>query len=485
MIRFIRDTPPPSPYKAGMVRDLGAGAEAAFVAAGDAVAYDSASPPGPLSATELTAVRRAVEGLPSLPAPFCDWTGNGVLTLTSANGGGEAVAVDPAVTFEGMPMVRCTLSSGTFIANFELTTAVPVAKLRTLQVPIRFSSNGGFVTGSNDLQLWLYDSTLGKRWQPQIPLATHQPGVTTVINVTAGAANQGWTFSGGPANTSELENELVKRVRIVLAVPAGASGVQVWVGPLRVNTRGPRGVIVWTLDGQYPSQHAYVLPMLESYGIRASLALVGSTIGTGGLMTSAQIDRWYGAGHEAIHHTYDGAKTGGYANVGQWASAAAIQADIETQWALFRSRGWLRGIGYGVHGFSYPFDQSVAATRQAEVAAALRAAGMVAVRKSVPVYQRRQAIARSGWVAPFCVQGAQQLASTTVAADVTAGMDATARDGDLSIITVHESVIDSAVPAGLQVKNGDLETMVAKAAELERRGEVRNLLFSEAMAEVL
>lgn len=325
---------PPYQYLDGLAPDV----EAVAVQGGDA----SYVPRRTLTPGEREAALRDLYGRPSLPLPLCDWQTNGVLTLASANGGGEAIALDPAVTFEGQPMLRCTLSSGTFIANFELTTAVPAAKLRTLQLPIRFSSNAGFVAGSNDLQVWLYDSTLAKRWQPQIPLATHQPGVTTVINVAAGAANQGWTFSGGPANSSELDNELVKRVRVVLAVPAGAAGVQIWVGPLRVNTRGPRGVICWTMDGQYPSQNNYVLPMLESYGIRASLASVFSTIGTGGLMTAAQIDRWYANGHEVIHHTFDGSKTGGYANVGQWANSAAIQADYEAGLAYMRTRGWTR-----------------------------------------------------------------------------------------------------------------------------------------------
>lgn len=423
------------------------------------------------------------DGRSSNGALLCDWVNNGTLTLQSANGGGEAVAVDSTVLCNGSPSLKCTLSSGTFTARFALTAPVSLIKMRTLQIPIRFSSNAGFVDGSNPIQVWLYDSTFAKTWRAQCQISTHKSGEWGVISLRAGAATEGWIFSGGPTGTADLDAETVARIHIVIAVPAGASGQNVWIGPMRWNQRR-QGIVSIVMDGEYDSQSKYILPILNGYGIRSSLALVHQNAGQAGFMTWAQLDDAYANGHEIIHHTYSNTKTNGYANATDWPTQADIQADIQAGQDNLRSRGYTRGLGYAVHGYSYPFDQTVTQARQDVVSAAYSAAGIKGIRKSVPVYNRLQSIAVPSLIPSQLIQGAAQITSTTLASDITGLIDKAEANGEWAVITVHKAVLDSATPGSLEMKIGDFETWISYLAAKSRAGGVMTVPFGEACQKV-
>ncbi len=354
-------------------------------------------------------------------ALLCDWSSNGTLSLVSANGGAEAVALDPTVLCDGVSMLKCTFKgSTTFIASFDFSALPRMAYMRTLQIPVRFSSNVGCTDISNPLQVWLYNAAGSKQYRAVLTLSTLRSGVITIHSQKAGWSTEGWAGSGGAASTTELDADTVLRIRVVMATPAGYDGQSVWLGPIRVNGR-KSGVVSVVIDGEYAAQAQYILPMMNGYSLRGSMAVTVADIGTGGRMTQAQITAAYGEGHEVIQHTYDSTKTGGYAVSGQWADQAAIVADLRAGQAYLTAQGWMRGLGYYVHGFSYPYDQSISQARQEIVAAAYQAVGAKAVRKSVPYANRLQSAARPADVDVLVVQGAAQVSSSAPAVALTLG----------------------------------------------------------------
>ena len=421
-------------------------------------------------------------------ALVCDWNTNGTLSLVSANGGGEAFALDPTVTCDGLPMAKATCgSTGTYIAQFVFTSPVTLAQMQSLQIPIKVSQNGAVFGGTGMAQVWLFDDATGTRqWRlaTSLNLSKARPGVTHTMSFGPGVAADGWAFGGtsAPTTTTDLDAYTVNRIRIVIAVPAAVAGEAVWFGPIRANARR-KPIVSIVLDGQYSSQDQYILPMLEAQGLRCSMALQHSLIGSGGRMTEAQLARAYAAGHELIHHTYDGSKTAGYQFASDWADAAAITADINAGIAYQQARGWTRGIGYAVHGGStHPYSGAVSAARQVIVTAGYQAAGIKAIRAgdgfgTAPV-KRLQNFARPANVDAYSIQGALQWTSTDNAAALAVPITSAKTRGEWAVYTGHRSVVSGA--SSLEILNSDALTWITALADDVRAGKVLCLPFGEA-----
>lgn len=429
------------------------------------------------------------DGMTFAGTPVCDWQTNGTLSMISANSG-ESAVLDPAVVCDGVPMLRCTqAANGTFQADFLFTTPVYLAQMQSLQIPVRFDSNsaGAWVGSSNSLQVWLYDDATGTRqWRLSASLraldATElRTGATHVISLASGANSQGWSFGGtsAPTNTSDMDAYSIARIRIVFVnVLAGA---QCWVGAIRANGRRSPVVSI-VLDGQYISQHNYILPILEAQGLRCSLAIQGNQIGQSGRMTAAQVSRAYAAGHEIISWGYDPKTSGGYQNASDWPDAASITADILANTALMQANGWTRGIGYAVHGgTTNSYNSSVSAARQAIVTAGYQAAGIKALRRGSWVQgalERGQNVARPAAVDPYTINGALQWTSTHASADLIAVATRAKLRGEWGIITGHRSVVSA--PGSLEVLNSDLLTWAQSLSADARAGSLDVLPFGEA-----
>ncbi len=432
------------------------------------------------------------DGNSSIGTPVCDWQpATGSITLVSSNGGGEAIALDPAVTCEGLPMLRCTQgSAGTFIANFVFNTPVTLAQLQSLQVPFRVSSNNASFAGvNNSLQIWLNDDVVPTRqWMlgastESLTGNTMRPGVTHMLSFAPGSAAQGWSFGGStvPTSTTDLDSVTIARMRIVFTVPAGGAGEQVWIGPITANAR-TRATVCLTLDGQYISQHQYILPMLEAQGLRCSMALQHNQIGLGGRMSYPQLDRANAWGHELIHHTTDGAKGNGYQDGAQWVDLAAVQSDLSAGYANLAARGWPRGIGYAVHGGNiHPFTSPVSKARQQLVAQAYANAGTKAIRTgNVPApLERLSNFGRPSCVDPFNVHGARQVSSAGIdtAATLQPFVNRAKQRGEVAIFTFHRSVVSA--PSALEILNSELATFIAALGADVRAGLVDVLPFGE------
>lgn len=420
---------------------------------------------------------------------FCDWQpANGVLSLVSANAG-EAAALDPAVTCDGMPMAGLTLgAAGTLIADYVFAAPAYLAQMQSLQIPIRVSTNNTAFVGANPIQIWLMSDAGGsQQWRlaSSLDMTYAQSGITTTLSFGPGAASDGWAFaqSGGalPTSTTDMDAVTIYKIRIVMAVPGGVAGQRCWFGPIRMNARR-KPVVSLVLDGQYSSQHNYILPMLEAQGLRCSLAIQGSLIGAGGRMTRAQLDRAYGAGHEIISWGYDPKTSAGYQLASDWPDQASITADIIANQQLMASYGWTRGIAYAVHGGStHSFGGTVPLARQQMIAAAFRTAGVKAIRSGQGVgtlSNRLQSVARPANVDAYSIQGALQWASTDNAASLNAVTTRAKARGEWGVITGHRSVV--AGPVGVEVLNSDLLTWAQSLGDDVRGGRVQCLPFAEA-----
>jgi len=413
---------------------------------------------------------------------ICDWAA-GTLSLVSANAG-EGFALDPSVTLDGYQAVKCTFSnvaSGTYIAKNVLPTPIWVANLQTLQIPIRFSSNNsasGIGQGSNKFQVWLQTAS-SKNIRFLVEIDLHRPNAWTCVSFNKDATSAALIFGGGATSLTDFVNETITEVRVVQVTNANSPNTTVWIGPIRQGVRG-RGRVTIVMDGEYISQYTYLRPLLNQYGLRASLALVTGNIGYDATyMTEAQVAEMRGDGHECIHHTFSRTKTGGYGNATDWPAASDISADAQSQWSYFRSKGWTEGIGYGVWGYTYGYTSANSDARQSMVTSGLIAGGIKAMRKSVP----RDVLQTSGnWpsaVDPLVIDGAIQITSTNTPSDVQAVIDKAEANGEWAIITVHRAVLDSATPGSLEMKNGDHNTWMAYLAGRIRLGGVDNVTFSE------
>lgn len=465
---------------------------------------NSPKPNQPLS-EELAGMARIINGLlvdgagnpiyvgggsSSAGTPICDWQpAGGTLSLVSSNGGGEAIALDPTVLCDGLPMARVTCgNTGTLVAQYVFSAPITLAQMQSLQIPIRVSQNNAVFGGTGPVQIWLWDDLTGTRqWRlsTSLNMSRARPGATHVLSFGPGVAADGWAFGGtsAPTNTSDMDAYTIDRIRIVIAVPGSVAGEAAWLGPIRANSRR-RSVVSIVLDGQYASQHQYLLPMIEAQGLRCSLALQYSLIGAdAGRMTAAQLDRAYAAGHELIHHVYDGSKSSGYANAGEWPTAATITADINAGQEYMRVRAWTRGLGYMVHGGSVtPYAGNVTAARQQIVTAGLLAAGIKGARVgdglgTAPL-KRLQSTALPSAVDPLTIQGALQWTSTDNAAALAVPLTSAKARGEWAIYTGHRSVIST--PGSLEITNADALTWLQALGDDVRTGKVLCLPFGEA-----
>lgn len=422
-------------------------------------------------------------------ALICDWSASGgTLSLVGSSPANSLVALDATTLCDGLPMAKFTCGdSGTYIAEYVFTSPVTVAQMQSLQIPIRVSQNQAVFGGTGMAQLWLFDDATGtKQWRlaTSLNMSKAQPGVTHTLSFGPGTSADGWAFGGSsaPTNTTDMDATTINRVRVVIAVPSSVNGSAVWLGSIRANARR-KPVVTIVLDGQYSSQHQYILPMIEAQGLRCSLALQHTLIDTSGRMTKAQLDRAYAAGHEFIHHTYDGSKTNGYQDPAQWTDAAAITTDILAGQTFMTDRGWTKGLGYAVHGGSvHPYSGAVSLARQAVVTTGYRNAGIKALRSGdglgTGTVKKLQNVSRLANVDPYGIQGALQWASTDNGTTLQVPITSAKARGEWAIYTGHRTVVSG--PSGAEVLNSDFLTFIQALGDAVRKGDVTVLPFGEA-----
>lgn len=412
-------------------------------------------------------------------AVICDWSTNGALALNGSSPAGSSAAIDSTVQIDGQSALKCVCgNSGTFIADFTLTNPVSLSKMKSLQIPVVITScesAAGFGTAASPLQIWLTTSSsksirLKCDFDGIAPGQQHTFSVSrTLTNGTYVPATALVMFASGSTGFADLDGaETITKVSVVVGTGAASASYPVWVGPIRSDARTV-GRVSFRLDGEYASQYSMIKPLLDQYGLKASLALTTADIGGSGRMTLAQIAEMVGQGHEPIHHTYDSTKTGGYVNATDWPSAAAISADLRNQWDFFRAQGWDRGFGICVAGFAEAFASSVANARQALVLAGLKSGGAKCWVKSTNLYTQQPSLGNKR-TAPFMLRGAIQTTSTNTVSDITNTIDQAEASGEWAIITIHRVVADAATPGAQEMRVSDIAAAIAYAASRQTAG---------------
>jgi hypothetical protein len=137
-------------------------------------------------------------------------------------------------------------------------------------------------------------------------------------------------------------------------VDAGAGAVSVWLNGLETVARPPRGVGTVVFDDARDGVARFARPVLDRYGMRASVAVVADLVGTPGFMTlselraAARFSGW----DVVAHHATLFADDAGFVGLDDAALAAELDA----------VRAWLvaQGFAAGAAHLAYPsgaFDE--------------------------------------------------------------------------------------------------------------------------------
>jgi peptidoglycan/xylan/chitin deacetylase (PgdA/CDA1 family) len=137
-------------------------------------------------------------------------------------------------------------------------------------------------------------------------------------------------------------------------VDAGAGAVSVWLNGLETVARPPRGVVSVVFDDARDGVARFARPVLDRYGMRASVAVVADLVGTPGFMTlpelraAARFSGW----DVVAHHATLFADDAGFVGLDDAALAAELDA----------VRAWLvaQGFAAGAAHLAYPsgaFDE--------------------------------------------------------------------------------------------------------------------------------
>lgn len=419
-------------------------------------------------------------------AVACDWSAElGALTLASANAN-EAIALDTAVLCNGKPTVKCTFSDGvstTYIGRYTPTNPISFANFTSIEIPIRISCNESstnVANGANPFGIWLKAAS-GKQARLRFDSSGTYPGGWQLLKFTRSETGT-VVFFNGASDWQWLDTETITAIDFVNAGPAtGALTAPVWVGPIVVNARS-RGVVSIRMDGEYESQYTMIKPLLDAAGLKASLAIVHQNIGTGSKMTAAQITEMVNAGSEAIHHTYSSSKVNGYGNATDWPTAVSITNDINLGWANMRANGWLSGIGKMVEGYTGGyFNSSATLARQRLHLAAFQAAGVDVLFTINSGSKTNNSTGRKYQeFTPGFVRSSLSITSATTPAQVITAIDQAEANGEWLILTMHEAVLDSATPAGNQMKVSDFATWISYLGTRCAVFGVQNMLLSRA-----
>lgn len=418
------------------------------------------------------------DGLDSNELPqqtLADWVNGGVLSKISSNSG-ESVAVDYDKLIDGKPSLRVTTSTGTFQCEFVLTKPISMGGFNSFDLPVFLPYNHGQMFSGSVVQLWVYGSN-AEQYRPQFTNESVPPNMWYRISLGRDA-----TYAG--TNTAAyLDDYLVTKVRIVVTV--GSQAGTFWLGPVSANRRWKKGGVIIYADGQYDSQRDYLLPLLDRYGLSANLALTWKDIGLAGRMTYSELDAAYANGHNIVNHTYGPAATG-WDNATDWPDSLTIANSLKGAWAEMQSRGWTRGVGHQVVGYTTGFNAgSTSATKQ-KIQEGLIAGGVKTLRQG----GRYGASAGSvgGLYSPQAagipykyVFGGNMSTNTDTQATIKAFFDAAARRGQIATWTLHRIVANSSTPASLEIKQSDAAACIEYLADLVRNGSV-NLLSPSDIA---
>ena len=228
-------------------------------------------------------------------------------------------------------------------------------------------ANGTFSTNQNDGGLWMLDV---HATTTTTPANFTIPGTYQMFLGTGGFASYmdttGWSLFpgmnrlmlgrrprvGGTTFAGMVFNGAGAHPRMTYAIvrAIGAANCQYRISKMR-SGGWSRGEVFVRIDDGLESVYTYMYPKLSALGIKATLGIITSKIGTAGYMTWDQVDTLYAAGWDVVNHTHNHNQ-----NTLTSASVADCLTEIRTAKNILATRGYTRA---GMNDlFINPFGES-------------------------------------------------------------------------------------------------------------------------------
>lgn len=250
----------------------------------------------------------------------------------SALAGTLALATPPDDRYGSTPCLR-------------LTSAVNTAAFMDLTLNATLNGRLQFL-----IYFDTYDAGTGSNTRSLTVFASNDSGYTNYFNktvllkqgwnlITLGKTTQiavanddaGWAVGGGSPTWA---NAMV-RIRIRMEAVTGTA-TRVYVR--RITQTGYwRPKVVFGFDDNLASVYTEAFPVMQTYGMKGTIYVIGSKVGASGYCTEAQLQEMYDAGWDLCNHTLTHQQ-----NVLPTASDAAIRAEILENEDYLKGKGWTR-----------------------------------------------------------------------------------------------------------------------------------------------
>lgn len=430
---------------------------------------------------------------------------------------GWTFAKDSTVTYGGMQTLKVTATAGA-AANGSITITVPSGAYIGNKGAIGFAYRVGDRDQSGDanspIQMKFNYSASAQVTPYGFDEGNSPDGswipVFVAYNRTRVAQDN---LAASPDWTKFLSEELASITITCSKIVAGnALDVPIYISPILVPYH--RATLTVFFDGPYTGVHRYARHVLQSIGVRASMAIVPYWLdyngvnspyssGTGNSCTRAEITQMYNLGWDAILHTGTKGPASnenvGWNNTAKYPNGAAgdvqraVQADIASGQAALLAEGWTRGNECGVVGFgsglSKTYDSAsgsgaIPLARRLEVAAAVFAQYR-AVRQTGSIgstgvgnFKGAQFPLAEGFTV---ARGVPMITAALAASDATTYIDNLIASGGWGGFIFHDITLSAEASNNINIAK--LQTIADYIDAKIKAGTLRCLPFSEAMAE--
>jgi peptidoglycan/xylan/chitin deacetylase (PgdA/CDA1 family) len=273
----------------------------------------------------------------------------------TASGSGVASSnVNDTATFvKGVQSFQVVTTGTGAVANVrKLAGTVPDLTGKALRITFRIAD----VTHLNQINVQVGSAALANyfQWRLHTHAATAENQIlsgewATVTLSWADVRSAAGTYSisstGVPSVTSGFTDLLLQFVDDNTGNPLTINVQSVEVVPDTTETF-PNGVVSVTFDDSYATQFTGARPKMDGLGFRGTLYTICDVIGTGGYLTTAQLQAVQNnSGWEVAGHAYSGANHNTKYNA---LPAATVEDDIR------RTRAWMTANGFPSDSFAYP-----------------------------------------------------------------------------------------------------------------------------------
>ena len=239
--------------------------------------------------------------------------------------------------------------------------------------------------------------------------------------------------------------------------------------------------VVFTADDGYDSVYSVGIPVLEKYGHKLSMAIIGDIVGTAGYMTVAQLKELIGRGHECVVH---GPLGGAGSLTANYTTTAQVLADVTYH------RDFLLNNGLASNGsekiYVFPQGKYVSSRDNNTVLAAIAQAGFVAGRLA-NVNQSSVVVGDAGKLPLFIPIIGHTWSSTDEAANVSRIIKKIqeASTQGRSVVLMFHRFTAGAATTSLEIQASNLELICQAVSDLEAAGTMRNATLCDFAGEIL